>query len=227
MRLYIDVPRFNLKTVMTAFIVLLGTTAAMSGDSEIDMDSVMHSIGRFGTAHSCPIGPSIAITAAHVIDPRWYDPDFKLMPLRFSNDAGDIGVLMPAGVHSETDIGWMRISSRNEVKYYEIAEHGPSIEDKVYWIEYNFKKSRDAFRTERREAKVTRIVAGHIFTEDAPTGGASGGCVFNESGKVIAIVSAGWSIGFTHEPNVGMFVSIYGPWKPKPPESLRTEEDIV
>ena len=225
MRISFDTPRVRLKIVFTAFAVFMGTSAAISGDSELNMDDVIQVVGKYATGHACPLSPDTALTAAHIVDIRWMDPDFNLVATRISNRNGKEGVMLPAGVNSEVDLGWVKIGP-GEWPFYEIAETAPAIGEKIYWVEYNLKKKKKAFQPHSREAKVINNVAGHLFTDGAPTGGASGGCAFNADGKVVAIVVAGWNIGSVRNTNVGMFSSIYGYWLPELPDALKTEEDI-
>jgi hypothetical protein len=119
---------------------------------------------------------------------------------------------------SESDLGWLELG-KGAVKYpYTVASTRPNIKDKIYWIEYNFKRKKDAFRTERREAKVLRIIAGHIYVDEAPVSGASGGCAFNEAGEVVGIISGAYAVGTFARANVGVFVGIYGDWMPNRPK---------
>ena len=216
------IPRPELRFIMTAMIVMLGTAAGISGDSEIDTSNVLHLMGRHAVAHACPVAPHYAITAAHVIDPRWMDKEFPLIPYRFSNDDGVEGIAKPAGVFKEADVGLL-ILGPSPVEFYRLAEHAPKLKDKIFWIEYNDKKVNDAFRTEVREAEVVRVVAGHIYTDDAPVPGASGGCAFNEANEVVGIIVAGWGVGYTHNPNVGGIAATYGIWRPELPEEEKSE----
>lgn len=215
------IPRPELRFISTALIVMMGTTAGISGDSEIDTSNVLHLMGRHSVAHACPIGPNLALTAAHVVDPRWMDSNFPLIPFRFSNDAGVEGIVKPTGVFTEADIGLVAVGP-NSVGFYRLADNAPEPEDKIYWIEYNTKKVKNAFKTKLRDSKVIVAVGGHIYVDDSPVPGASGGCAFNESGEVVGIISSGWMVGFTYAPNVGGIVATYGMWKPELPEE---EED--
>jgi hypothetical protein len=210
-------------TIFTFMAVLFGSTAAISDNPEIDMNGVLHLMGRHNIGHACPIDENVALTAAHVTDSRWWD-DTPLSAFRYSNDNGQSGIALPAGVHSEVDLGWIKVGP-DPVTFYEVSNIPPVEDDKIFWVEYNTKKEKNAFETERRESRVLRVVAGHIYMKDPPKSGASGGCLFNESGKVVGIVTSGWYVGFTREPNVGGAVGVWGKWLPDRPKSLIEVEE--
>jgi V8-like Glu-specific endopeptidase len=217
MTIRFTIPKIKFSFLFTLMAVMLGTTAGISGDTEIDMDGVLHLVGRHSVGHACPVAPHFALTAAHVTDPRWFDSDFNLIPYRFDNDRGDYGLAIPRGVMGEVDLGWVEVTP-NPVEPYAVAEHAPAIGDKVYWIGYNIRKRKQAFETERYESEVQLVRAGHIFTKDSPQPGASGGCVFNASGEVVGIVVAGWGIGNPYKTNIGEAVGVWGEWMPSLPK---------
>lgn len=215
--------KVSLLFIVTAAAVMLGTGGAMSADVEIDMDGVLDLIGKYTAGHACPVYDGYALTAAHVIDVRWEDRNFPLIPYRFSNEKGDYGLAQPLTVFAHADIGWLKLLP-GPVGSYEMSERTPKEDDKVFWVEYETGKKNEAFKAKRRDAKIINVVAGHLFLDQAPISGASGGCLFNEYGEVIGIVTAGWKIGNAYEPNVGEAVAVYGDWMPLHPKEKPVDD---
>lgn len=209
--------------IFVFMVVMFGTVAAVADKAEIDTNNVLHLKGRHNAGHACPvIDEHLKLTAAHVLDVKWYDRDFPLLPFRFSTDNGHKGIARPLAVQTAVDLGWLYTEVK--VKPYRVAEVGPVEDDKVFWIEYNLDKKKDVFKTEFRDARFIREVAGVIFVDESPQSGASGGCAFNEAGEVIGIITSGWKIGSTYDPNVGGIAAVYGEWLPKPPDVNKEEK---
>src|SRR5690349_8340059 len=82
-----------------------------------DTSAILRLIGRFGSAHACPIAADVALTAAHVSDMRPFDKEVPLWPARFEG-GGATGVVDATKVWPETDLGTMK-PRRPFVRWYE------------------------------------------------------------------------------------------------------------
>jgi hypothetical protein len=209
-KFFLPIPR--LMTIFTLIVVMLGTSAVMSSDSEVNMDGVLMLAGRHNLGHACPLDENYALTAAHVIDIRPFDKGQPLYPFRYETLSGDIGIAVGGLAYASADIGWMKLSSPVSI-VYPMAKSAPKREDKVFWLEYEMDDKKKAFESKRKEAKVLRSFSGQVVFDEAPEGGASGGCLFNESGEVVGIVSSAWAIGsFSTRHTTGMATGVWGEW---------------
>jgi len=211
------IPRPEIKFIFTALIVMLGTVAGISGETEVNTDGVLELSGRFSVAHACPVSDTYVLTAAHVTDLRPNDRNFPLYPYRFSNQSGDYGIAIPVSVFTEVDLGWMRVR-KPLTHYYKMSERTPKVDDEITWVDYNFDKKGKALQPDIRTARIVTISAGHFIVDDGPVSGSSGGCVWNEYGEVIGIVSSAWTIGSNYKPNAGGMAAVYGEWMPEFPK---------
>jgi hypothetical protein len=197
-----------------------GKRIAGEPDKGPDTSGVLAVMGKIAVGHACPISSNLAITAAHVIDPRPFDKDVPLQGSRWSA-AGQDGVLTPEGVVIEVDLGFVS-SPKDFPIVYEKAEGPPAEGEKLWLVGYDWSNTAKAFAEKRLEVKVLRIVAGHVIFDRAGEGGSSGSCVLNAQGKLVAINVAGMGVGFNEE--VGIAVGVWGDtFNPKRTEPEETK----
>lgn len=168
----------------------------------VNTDKTLQLIGRGGIAQGCPV-EGIIYTAAHVVQYEKEDgtPTAFLPGYAFSTDDGNRGFVVTAMVGAFRDIAVLYVRE-GEVNYYKLGST-PESGDRVYWREYDFES--DVMDKALVSADVTLILAGHVVMNDYPEQGASGGCLFNEDGEVVGVVT--WSIlGY------GVAVLITGFW---------------
>jgi len=184
-------------------ILALILAGAISG---VDSSATLRLIGRFTAAQACPVGPTEALTSAHVPDVRPFDPQVPLYPYRYSTaDLAQSGIVRPRFVHAAADLGHVSPAGAPFERYYEVAAAAPKPGGKVTFWGYDFRSSGKAFAERRYEAKILRIVAGTIALSKEPDAGTSGSCVFDADGKVIAVIS--WSLA-----EAGVAVGVWFPW---------------
>jgi hypothetical protein len=155
-------------------------------------------IGRYGIAHACPVEGKI-LTAAHVAE---VTVEGRTIQLGYTFQQGDShGFLTGQSGLFSRDLAPMTLDE-GDVTYFPLAE--AAIQDsKVFWQEFDI--SVKPLRLVTRSAKVGQLVSGHFTFKPGPSPGASGGCVFDESGNVVGIVT--WTVG----PGVGVAVNLTGP----------------
>ena len=164
----------------------------------------MSLIGRTSLAHACPVGGYI-MTAAHVIE----GPESKPTEYRYIYQQGSrIGWLEPNYAFKHRDIGFMNLTSGDTPLFHPFADTFPLKGDRIHWYEYDY---RQGVQPVRRQARVTSTVAGHLSFSPGPSSGASGGCVYNESGEVLAIITWGLGNGTT-----GLAPLVLGRFGPTP-----------
>jgi len=177
--------------------------------AERNLDGVMRLVGRYGFGHACPCD-GLILTAAHVAHPIYTKgPAYKNEPIEhaWSDSRGGWGFVSSRYLQLGRDLGFVHPRSGTPA-YYTHAMLAPQVGDTVYWSEYDFSCAEKILAPITREGAVVRLVAGHIVVDHMPVAGASGSCVFNESGEVVAIVAWGHRLG------VAIMVSVYGPWWP-------------
>jgi hypothetical protein len=216
-----------LSVIGTMLFALVMASPTEADDERVyDSGAVLALVGRHAIAHACPVGPQHALTAAHVTDIRWYDDDAPLVPYRYENENGEFGLAVPLSVYTASDTGWVRLSSALSM-WYRYADGPPEIGSRVYWVEYDVHNKKNALKAKYEDAKVINVVAGNIFVDRAPIPGSSGGCVWNENGEIVGIVSAAWKISkdYRSDFNVGAFVGVYSPWGPDIPKDKNAEQE--
>lgn len=150
---------------------------------------IMSLVGRFGFAHACPTEGRV-YTAAHVAAtvPRGTRKQF---PSSYAWQQGDREGLVTASRYPApsqfADVAFLDVVTGKPEMMLRAAE--VNVGERVYWYEYNFSNKDEMLDLVLRESVLTKLVAGHFVTEDSFTQGASGGCVFNDRGEVIGIIS--------------------------------------
>ncbi len=164
----------------------------------------MSLIGRTSLAHACPVGGFI-VTAAHVMESPGKEPtQYSYIYQQGSR----IGWLKPIETFKFSDLGLMTVSSGDTPLYHKFSDTFPLRGDRIHWYEYNYRKGVYPIR---RQAKVSSIIAGHLSFYPGPHSGASGGCVYNESGEVLAVIT--WGLG---DGSTGLAPLVLGRFGPTP-----------
>jgi len=173
-----------------------------------DTSRMIRVVGRWSTASACPIGPRLALTAAHVVDPRPFDNNVGYSPMAFQQ--GDvIGTFNVATIPKPTpknpDAVEYLVSRSRDLAYvnsnvalkgwYPRAEKAPAPGEYVYFYGLDWRSKSAAFAERVFRAKVIRSVAGILVYEPAGEPGTSGSCVLNEKAEVVAVNTGGVYVG--------------------------------
>lgn len=163
----------------------------------------MSIIGRYSMAQACAVDGYV-ISAAHVVER--VEPGDNRIGLGYVFQQGDrAGFLTPSGSLFSRDLGFFVVDF-GTVAYSARAASDPKPGDKVYWYEYDMKKS--PLRVIRQDGKITGVLAGHFSFKPEPQQGASGGCVFSAANEALGIVT--WSVGYPGTEGVGVLIT--GEW---------------
>jgi hypothetical protein len=174
-----------LATVVITAMGCAGTTQPGVATEAPDTDGVLRLVGRFAMAHACPISESLALTNAHVTDVKPFTAAEPL-PLMFSDGLGHNGMLSPLLVSIARDLAVMQ-SAKPLARWYRIAAEAPTPGDRLLTIGYDWRRERDIFATRTFTVQLLRIVARSLIFVPGTERGASGACVFNMRGEVVAI----------------------------------------
>lgn len=177
----------------------------------VNLSSTLHLIGTRTSATACPVGPHIALTARHVIEPE--EPPFTLRSYRFSTDDFVAGVAQGREIFNEVDLGIM--TTEETLRPYSFAAEAPEPGDMLYLLGYDWRKEKSAWASRYWVSEVIRTQAGHILFTDPAEPGTSGSCVMNASGEVVGIYLGAKQM---HDLKlVGLAAAVYGKWKPAIP----------
>jgi hypothetical protein len=180
-----------------------------------DTTGVLAIMGKYSIAHACPVSENLALTAAHVIDPRPFDKETPLHGSRWSA-AGEEGLIDSDAVLRESDLGFIS-SLKPFPAFYQHAEEAPEVGETLWLVGYNWSGAKEAFAEKIIRVEVVRLVAGHLIFNRAGQPGSSGSCVLNSRGELVGINVAGMGVGYKEE--VGIAVSVWGAWWPTPKEA--------
>ena len=78
-------------------------------------------------------------------------------------------------------------SAKPLARWYRIAAEAPTPGDRLLTIGYDWRRERDIFATRTFTVQLLRIVARSLIFAPGTERGASGACVFNMRGEVVAI----------------------------------------
>jgi V8-like Glu-specific endopeptidase len=201
--------------VKLSLAVLFLTASMAVADSKKeptpDLGRVLAMHGRFSSAQACPIGERRALTAAHVLDIMPFEQNAPLVWYRFESWNLQVrGVAKPILVASATDLGLVELSE--PVEFFPIAERAPEVGERLYWIGFDFDKTRNAMGQKLFSGEVLLVHAGSIIVDAETSPGTSGGCVLNARSEVVGIVSFGMAIGYRSKPNVMGAVGVFSRW---------------
>lgn len=180
-----------------AVLMAVGCTSgswAAQPQGQQSLDYVLRLIGRHASAHACAVGPRLALTSGHVIDPRPFDRDVPLTPYGWSDGLTGSGWLSPLSVEIARDLGRMEPLKKDDTfpHVLPVAQVAPQPGARVWFLGYKFNSPKDVMSEERIESHVTRIVANHVFYAPSGHPGSSGSCVLNDAGEVVGIVEGGF-----------------------------------
>ncbi len=194
------------------------------------MDGIMRLSGRFGLCTACAVAheptekqpwTTMAVTAGHCVDMRPFDESVGFFGAQWSDGDGHSGLAIPYKADSWRDVAYLTNNGDEEFPHvYKIAEEAPKPGDVLHAIGPDFRDKKRALG-DREYAPVTiRLRANHIAMDENTGPGSSGGCVLNDKGEVVGVVSAYFE---TDSPGTfGYAVGLWGnlltlkPWKPEP-----------
>jgi hypothetical protein len=186
--------------VLVALPVMNGKTHTVTAGGVPDTSGVLRLLNR-GGGHACPVDGQILATG-HQLE-SW-------QPFRWSDGKGNEGIADPERTDKCADLGSLKLRS-GSVNYYERATKAPVVGDRLWLLGFDTSSKSKAFAPRVVDAKVVRVIAGHLFLDDFGKPGSSGSCVFNESGEVVGINSGGNHLD-GDVAIVGRVVGIYGDW---------------
>lgn len=166
-----------------------------------DLGGVLALIGKTSMAQACPVAPDKAYTNAHVA----VDAPF------IWSSGGHQGLL---GAPTTTILDKFRdlavVAPYRSVfpRWYAISQAQPQVGDRVFFVGFDFRKKGDAFAPRVFEAKVIRLVNGHLIYSPSGVPGTSGSCVLNERGEVVAINAGGRET--EDKAQIGVAVGVWG-----------------
>lgn len=188
------------------------TTLASNSSKEESFDPTAFVVGvsgKGGLGHACPISPTLALTAGHVVYKEINTSlgiEEKVIFVVWESKDGEHGRLSPRGTWSNRDLA-MVVTDIPFPGFYVPSPNRPKVGDAVYLVGYDHKR-----RLERRvvRAKITSLYAGLIIYDDTPGPGSSGSCVVNEAGQLLGVNFAGGED--EHGRRTGIATSVYGTW---------------
>jgi hypothetical protein len=193
---------------MFAAVFLFSSTVFAEESKAPNMGGILSMIGRFTSAHGCPVAADRVLTNSHVTDLRPFDDRVPMFPYRFSSETQS-GSFFPDRVSGREDLSWGTTKPLLDV-FYPIAPTQPLIGETVYWVGYDWKNRKNAFRRKIFSGKVLAIVAGNLILDSSTPRGSSGSCVLNSRGETVGIID--WGIKLDNEEEAAVAVGIWGDW---------------
>lgn len=187
----------GLTILMSVALTLAGCGCAIKGSVSAKGEvgpltsNILHVSGRFGVGSACPVGPRVALTAAHVVDIAPLDPRIPLYPVVW--EQGNLGgVATPRGAYKQRDLAIVDLDA--DVEFYPIAKEPPPVGSKVWISGFDWRSRERAFHDRVWESKVTHVGVGLVVFEPPIDQGASGSCVLDDQGRIVAIVHWRWPV---------------------------------
>lgn len=167
------------------------TTATETMETKVKPEGVMRLVSKRGLSHGCPVS-GIIFTAHHVINPFLNDsPSIQAQEygeyIEWSDSFGNSGVVTLDIYSPSRDLALLKVMTGDTPVYFRVAEN-VVVGEAVYWFEYNWESPDNATFEKLRKSHITEIFAGHAVIYNPPRRGASGSCLFNDSGKVVAVI---------------------------------------
>lgn len=155
--------------------------------------------GQMFTAHACPLGTGIAFTNTHV----------SVAGALQWDAAGVTGVLDTVTLSDRyRDLTAVRPLASAFPRAYPVARSAPAVGEKVWFLGYDYRKAKDAYKPRAFEVRVVNVVAGTVFYHPTGPRGSSGSCVLNAAGEVVAINRGGGDLD--NGDAVGIGVGVWG-----------------
>ena len=175
-----------MKTIITALAVFLGVHASAGIPDNAFTFEIF--VGRGGIGHGCAVN-GLLLTSAHLVDPRDdHDMDQPTkVRFRYSFPYGQTGRGASVQISSVADFATIEIDKEPQHGYARLGNR-PKKGEKIHWVEYDYRKRKNVFKSRVRKGKVATIFAGHVMLEEGITSGASGGCAYNKDGEVIGLM---------------------------------------
>ena len=167
-----------------------------------NLDGVLSLIGLRSLAHACPIGPSKALTNAHVIG------DYDRYVWESLGHVGLLGAPRTTEKDLFRDLGYVAPWRGAFPTWYRVSKDAPKPGDRLWFLGWDFRKRKDAFAPRVFQSEVLRVRNGHVIMTPAGVPGTSGSCVLNQHGEVVAINSAGMEL--EDKSQVGIAVGVWG-----------------
>ena len=174
-----------------------------------DSDAVLAVSSRFGWAQACAIGPDLALTAAHVVDPEPTNPSVPYFPARYEAEDGTVGVMTPIAVDSASDTALVRLSWPVR-HWHTLSAVLPVRGEEVKWYGYDWRKRSNVAALREFKGKVVRVKAGDIWLDEGSEAGTSGSCVENDKHEVVGLLSRG--LGTDDGREATSVVAVGGVW---------------
>jgi trypsin-like peptidase len=201
--------------VLAAVAMFMGSCpaswAGQPSKAEIALvQGTLRLIGRFSSAHACPIEPRVALTNGHVIDMRPFDRDVAPFPYAWSDGTGASGFLVPLELERGRDLARVQPLREGEVFPHplRVAQLAPEAGDRVWLLGYSWANRKRAMEDDVIEARVMRVVALHLIFVPSGRPGSSGSCLVNDAGEVVAINEGGYETDAKDE--AGLAVGVWG-----------------
>jgi hypothetical protein len=170
------------------------TTSVHKKSRDIDVSGIRPVTSRVGVGHVCPISETFALTAAHV--ESWRSPlmsPTESIPVPLMGEINGAPVtLFRVWTDLRRDLSMVGISGSEKFPtYYRLAKKVPEPGDKLKMRWFNIHRG---FEEQGLEVEVMNLDFGHLFLTKNSDGfiGASGGCMLNEAGEVVAIYVASY-----------------------------------
>lgn len=179
----------RLAVVGVAAMLSMGCAHTVTSKPQIgpDMSGMLRLGTRFGAAHACPISPTLALTSAHVVDPRPLDPTAPMFGALATTEFEAAKVpAKPVLTYPGRDLALLY---GRFVRHFPIAAAAPEPGLPLYAMGYNYANSAHAFESRVNRLEAVRSLGGRLFLKgDDPRPGSSGGCVVNALGEVVAVI---------------------------------------
>ena len=178
-----------MKNWFIAFVVFAAVQAAA-----VPVPDMPHSFAiqmRDGSSgHGCAVN-GVILTNRHMVELSSEKGETKRAFFRYEFPGGQVGRGESVSVSNRIDLATLKLDKDPPFGYARLGRK-PVKDDLIKWVEYDFRKRKNAFKSRAREGKVVIAVAGEIIIDEPVTRGASGGCAYDERGEVVGLVTFGF-----------------------------------